>query len=264
MARKSRCGPGRTLMCSSSAWSIDLRAGRDRRHLEARAGPRPAGWHPDHADRQGQAQAESLDEARKIIDQRVNGSGVSEAEVTTQGNRSSSSRSPASSRRDLLDTVKRQAQLRFRLVACSSQSTAACGAARRREPRPEPGARLRRDRPQRPARQPARQPAQLEAVGVTQEPGAALRRGQEEQEEGGPSASASPSPSAGPSASPSASPSGAASDSPTPAPDGGPLVDQPLKWMNQPDAASVKAFNEFSAPRTARRRSSRTTPTSRW
>ena len=37
-------------------------------------------------DRRGRPDAETLEEARKIIDQRVNGSGVAEAEVTTQGN----------------------------------------------------------------------------------------------------------------------------------------------------------------------------------
>ena len=62
---------------------------------------------------------ENLEEARAIIDQRVNGSGVAEAEVTTQGNRYIVVEIPGQSRRDLVDTVKRQAQLRFRLVACS-------------------------------------------------------------------------------------------------------------------------------------------------
>ena len=62
----------------------------------------------------------NLTEAAEIIDQRVNGSGVSEAEVTTQGNEFVVVEIPGQSRRDLVDTVKRQAQLRFRLVACTS------------------------------------------------------------------------------------------------------------------------------------------------
>src|SRR3954469_23959771 len=69
----------------------------------------------------GNPSAESLKEARKIIDQRVNGSGVAEAEVTVQGNRFIVVEIPGESRRDLVDTVERQAQLRFRLVACSTQ-----------------------------------------------------------------------------------------------------------------------------------------------
>ncbi len=64
----------------------------------------------------------SLDEARSIIDQRVNGSGVAEAEVTTQGGNIIAVEIPGERRRDLIETVQRQAQLRFRLVACSDSS----------------------------------------------------------------------------------------------------------------------------------------------
>ncbi len=74
--------------------------------------------------------SENLDEARRIIDQRVNGSGVAEAAVTTQGNRSVVVEVPGenANRAQLEETVKRQAQLRFRLVACSDQNPAACAA----------------------------------------------------------------------------------------------------------------------------------------
>ena len=76
----------------------------------------------------GNPSAESLNEARKIIDQRVNGSGVAEAEVTVQGNKYIVVEIPGDSRRDLVDTVKRQAQLRFRLVACSDSDPSRCQA----------------------------------------------------------------------------------------------------------------------------------------
>ena len=66
----------------------------------------------------------NLEEARKIIDRRVNGSGVTEAEVTTQGNRFIVVEIPGESRADLVDTVKRQAQLRFRVVAQTADGTA--------------------------------------------------------------------------------------------------------------------------------------------
>ena len=79
----------------------------------------------------GDPSTESLNEARKIIDQRVNGSGVAEAEVTVQGNRFIVVEIPGQSRRDLVDTVKRQAQLRFRIVACSDFNP---GAVRRPAP----------------------------------------------------------------------------------------------------------------------------------
>lgn len=71
---------------------------------------------------------ENLDEARRIIDQRVNGSGVAEAAVTTQGGRNIVVEVPGKTknRNQLEETVKRQAQLRFRLVACSDQRPGAC------------------------------------------------------------------------------------------------------------------------------------------
>jgi len=66
----------------------------------------------------GHPTTENLDEARGIIDQRVNGSGVSEASVTRQGNNLIVVEIPGKSRQDLVDVVARQAQMRFRLVAC--------------------------------------------------------------------------------------------------------------------------------------------------
>jgi preprotein translocase subunit SecD len=59
----------------------------------------------------------NLEEARGIIDQRVNGSGVAESEVGTQGNDNIVVEIPGPTRGDLVDTVKQTAQLRFRLVA---------------------------------------------------------------------------------------------------------------------------------------------------
>ncbi len=183
----------------------------------------------------GQPTADSLDEAASIIDQRVNGSGVSEAEVTTQGSQFVVVEIPGKSRRDLVDTVKRQAQLRFRLVACSSQSTS-CGAQSAGEGT-TPGAGVTAPSSQ-PSTQPGTQPS------ASPKNRAPLFSADKK------SKRAKRAPSATPSASPSASPSAGASASPsaTPAPSGGPLVDQPLKWMESPDAASVKAFNAFQCP----------------
>ena len=72
---------------------------------------------------------ENLKEAAKIINQRVNATGFSEAEVTTQGNQYIVVEVPGDTSNSLLDTVKRQAQLRFRTVACSSSSPGPCGSA---------------------------------------------------------------------------------------------------------------------------------------
>jgi len=70
-----------------------------------------------------QVTPEKLQEAVGIIESRVNGSGVAEAEVSTQGNRNIVVEIPGQNRKDLVDTVKQTAQLRFRLVAASAVGT---------------------------------------------------------------------------------------------------------------------------------------------
>src|SRR5688572_5596952 len=60
---------------------------------------------------------EKMEEARDIIDQRVNGQGVAEAEVAVQGGNNIVVEIPGESRSDLVDSVQQTAQLRFRLVA---------------------------------------------------------------------------------------------------------------------------------------------------
>ena len=67
--------------------------------------------------------ATKLRQATSIIDARVNGSGVSEAEVSTQGGQNIIVEIPGKNRKDLVDAVKRTAQLRFRLVAYCPQLT---------------------------------------------------------------------------------------------------------------------------------------------
>jgi preprotein translocase subunit SecD len=61
-----------------------------------------------------------LEQARSIIDQRVNGQGVSESEVTVQGSKNIVVEIPGKNRKDLVDAVKRTAQMRFRIVAQGS------------------------------------------------------------------------------------------------------------------------------------------------
>jgi preprotein translocase subunit SecD len=163
----------------------------------------------------------NLNEAASIIDDRVNGSGVSEAEVTTQGNRFVVVEIPGESRRDLVDTVKRQAQLRFRVVACTSVD-AACGSS---------GA----------APQAPQQP-QLPGSGGTGSSGTGDNNsknrppffaGEEQKQKDKQSDSPSDSPSPAEPEQPAAE---------------GDLVDDPLQWMNNPDPASVQAFNDYECP----------------
>jgi len=69
----------------------------------------------------GSAPQDKLDEAKDIIEQRVNGTGVSEAEVSTQGGDQIVVEIPGKQRQDLVEQVGRTAQLRFRLVWDSVQ-----------------------------------------------------------------------------------------------------------------------------------------------
>ena len=64
---------------------------------------------------------EQLSQAVDIMRARVDGQGVSEAEVSTQGDRNIIVEIPGQNRSDLVDSVKRTAQLRFRLVAGQPQ-----------------------------------------------------------------------------------------------------------------------------------------------
>ena len=84
---------------------------------------------------------ENLEEARRIIDERVNGSGVTEAEVTTQGGKFIVVEVPGKTenRAQLEETVRRQAQLRFRLVACSSGGDETLCAGQQQQPLPGMG-----------------------------------------------------------------------------------------------------------------------------
>ena len=172
-----------------------------------------------------QVTPQKLEEAAGIIDSRVNGSGVSEAEVATQGDRNIVVEIPGENRKDLVDTVKQTAQLRFRLVAATAAGTA----------QPQP--------PQTP--QGSRSPGALPGASPSASP------------------SASPGASTGPDASPSAtaSPRGRAAPvlARTPSPTDpalpeqqgsgkGAPVDQPLQWMNNPGASWTQDFERFTCP----------------
>jgi preprotein translocase subunit SecD len=194
--------------------------------------------------------AQNLEEARGIIDQRVNGTGVAEAEVGTQGNNNIVVEIPGQNRQDLVDTVKQTAQLRFRLVAAVAPG----------QPQPQPSA------------SPSATGSASPGASPSASPGA------------GPSGKASVSPSASTSASPkgralssglvradqpAAKPSPAATDGPTPSPEPAPAptavpsdapagpqitakgapVDQPLKWMDDPGNAWMQRFAKFTCPK---------------
>lgn len=73
----------------------------------------------------GNVDSEKLEQARNIIDQRVNASGVAEAEVTTQGGDQIIVEIPGEKRANIVDEVGKTAQLRFRLVWTGNLTSAA-------------------------------------------------------------------------------------------------------------------------------------------
>jgi preprotein translocase subunit SecD len=209
----------------------------------------------------GNPSAESLNEARNIIDQRVNGSGVSEAEVTVEGNRYVVVEIPGDARRDLVDTVKRQAQLRFRLVACSDSDPSRCQAGASTTtpqnptaPQTSPGAGV-----EAPSATPSGSAGSTDAPapsdsasgsgGNNRAPvsyGQAYKRPKATES---PSATPSTEPTEG--ASPTTEPTGGATSTSTPvipSPPGGSDVGDPLKWIDAPNQEAIDAYNSFSCP----------------
>lgn len=187
----------------------------------------------------GDVTQESLNEAAAIIDQRVNGSGVSETEVTTQGNNIIVVEIPGETRRDLEETVKRQAQMRFRLVALAGSGVAT-------DPNATPD-------PTDPSASPSVEPgtgvlAPSDEASVSPSPSDSPTAEPKNRPALGVAPSDSASPSADPSSSPEPSPAPTDTES-TPADTGGtPPIDDPLKWAKNPDAESVAAYNAFSCP----------------
>jgi preprotein translocase subunit SecD len=199
---------------------------------------------------------DKLQEAVSIIDSRVNGSGVTEAEVTTQGNRNIIVEIPGKNRKELVDTVKQTAQLRFRLVAAAA-----------------PG------RPQ--AQQPTQQPTQPQSSGAPSGSPSADATAGSGDPSASPAAEASPSAknralssglvraddqkqsgtdktgkkdgkktdqqsSTKPSTTPQPTPTAPAPTDPQAA--SGAPVDEPLQWMRNPGQEWLQKFQEFTCP----------------
>jgi preprotein translocase subunit SecD len=186
---------------------------------------------------QGSPSKGSLDEAAGIIDQRVNGSGVTEAEVTTQGNKYIIVEIPGKTDNNLVDVVKRQAQLRFRTVACSTADPGPCGATA------PPG-------PQVPSTQPSglptSQPSGQPSGSPKGRPG--FLAGKSADKKKSTAASSSASPTASPSASPSTSPS--ASPSPGTTGSKGDPAKSALAFIQNPGPEAIAAYNAYSCPAT--------------
>ncbi|PUA80098.1 protein translocase subunit SecD [Nocardioides currus] len=191
----------------------------------------------------GDVSSDSLSEARGIIEDRVNGSGVAEAEVATQGNKYIVVEIPGESRRDLVETVKRQAQLRFRVVAAVADGTAGAtdtgnGAG---TTVPDTGSTIPGTGNGTATPSPSGTPSSKAPKGKNRAPYAWADGKNDGKNK---NATKSPSPSQSPSPSPSQSPSETPTEDTTPAD----ALEDPLTWMDNPDAKSLAAFNQFSCP----------------
>jgi len=74
---------------------------------------------------EGRVTSDKLAQARDIIDQRVNATGVSEAEVTTQGGNHVIIEIPGQKKGNIVDEVGRTAQMRFRMAWTTDLQSAA-------------------------------------------------------------------------------------------------------------------------------------------
>ncbi len=102
---------------------------------------------------EGSPSKTKLDQAAGIINQRVNGSGIAEASVTTQGGTNIIVEIPGKTRQDLVDSVKQTAQMRFRILAyCTSLTGSFCQAS---------------GLPQKPSASPSANPSSSPSAGAT-------------------------------------------------------------------------------------------------
>jgi preprotein translocase subunit SecD len=193
-----------------------------------------------------------LKQAASIVDRRVNGSGVSEAQVSTQGNRNIIVEIPGKNASSLVDAVKRTAQLRFRLVAGSPQPGTLAAS-------PSPGASPSTGVSPSPAPSGAGNPSTSPSTSVTP-------KASKSSASGNPRPApvlTSPSPAAKhkaktatlkaqktPQASTAPTPSVAASPTAAPATTKGASVDDPLAWVQNPGSAWLAKYAAYSCPTT--------------
>lgn len=193
----------------------------------------------------GDPSAENLDLARSIIDDRVNGSGVSEAEVVTQGSRIIVVEIPGETRRDLVDTVERQAQLRFRLVACIDDGVSTCGGPALTPEIPteaEPGSGVVA-----PTEAPApAAPEETTVPGDAASPSGTANRAPAAYGDQTPSPTAEAT--AEPTDEPTAEPTESEGVEPIAPPEGGEGAEDPLTWIDNPNPEAVEAYNAFTCP----------------
>jgi preprotein translocase subunit SecD len=206
----------------------------------------------------GNPSQENLDEAASIIDSRVNATGFSEAEVTTQGSQYIVVEVPGDTDNSLLDTVNRQAQLRFRTVACTSAAPGPCASATPVDPSgnptTEPGAGVTLPADPSTSASPGAK-ASDKPKNKPKASGSAKNRpafSADEKKKADKKPSKSPSPSeAAASDSPSESPTGSPSATPTPTGDAKNVsAEEALAFITAPPQEAIDAFAAYTCPST--------------
>jgi preprotein translocase subunit SecD len=191
----------------------------------------------------GDVTKDNLNEAANIIDERVNGSGVVEAEVTTQGSNMIVVQIPGNTQNSLVKTVTRQAQLRFRLVAqvAPTSTPQTPGPTSSQSPTQQPGAGVTlppssptkaSDKPTQKASGNNRTPALL---------------GQEKKNKKDTKDDKLDSPTASPSATPDGNPPLSTSEVDYTEANKKAFSDA-LTWMTNPDPQSVAVYNAYTCP----------------
>jgi preprotein translocase subunit SecD len=199
---------------------------------------------------------EKLDEARGIIDSRVNASGVAEAEVGVQGSNNIVVEIPGQNRKDLVDTVKQTAQLRFRLVAAEASGLPASS-----QPSASPSGSSSGSPSGSSSSSPSSSPsknATAKASTSAKPKGRAISSGLVDADKAKPSKGPSKTPtktktktpSGTPSATPLATPTTTAAPTTTTK---GASVNDPLKWQDNPGSAWLKKFQAFNCPTKAKK-----------
>jgi preprotein translocase subunit SecD len=191
----------------------------------------------------GSVSKDNLTQAANIINERVNGSGVTEAEVTTQGSNEIVVQVPGKNKdNSLVKTVLRQARLRFRLVAqVAPTNPQAPQSAPSSSPSPSPGSGVllpssgpsKSPKPKDQATGKNRAPALLgQAVGKNKHDGTNKKKNK-------------------PSSSPTAPPAGNAPDSTSQVKyteANKKAFSDALSWMTNPDPQSVAVYNAYTCP----------------
>ncbi len=213
----------------------------------------------------GNPSAASLKEAAAIIDARVNGSGVAEAEVTTDSNGYVTVEIPGQNQASLANLVQSQAQLRFRLVARTGTSSSTGN----ETSSPGSGVLLPTESPdasgasESPSKSPGKSKSSDKSKSDKTGSGkgrAAYATDKLNKDKDGSSESASPSQNASPSDDASGSDGASPSDSASldTGDDSGEeatgRVAAELAWVDNPDADSVKKFNDYSCPEPGKNR----------